>query len=244
VALGERLGGRRVESLAMLAWVSPAGFASVLERASSRGAAGTVLVLMNGESLRLPEATFAATGYEKMVLEGAPAPRFGPLRQAVSDVRGGLFHDVIRRAVAFPLPGTYGRAYGGPDELAEALAASHGGVVDPNRYKPQAGEYLFEVSDPVSRRLLVLRDAIRHCGAGRTRLGLTPIPEGRVGPRTVESRRGVLERLRRQLGLPVEAIVETPVALPDSMFATATHLAAPGRAKFTAAVAAGLGSPR
>jgi hypothetical protein len=238
VALGARIGDRHVESLAVLAWVGPAGYAALLDRVLAKQHPGTVVVLMNAAGLELSEEVYDSTGYEAMVLRDLP----GPERQQrqLADVGDGLFFEVIQPAVDFWLPGSFGRTYGTPEDFVAFIRGHQGAAIDPNRYDYHGRTVTFRLSEATERRMAALRDALTRTLPATVRFGVTPVPESEVRADSSQSRAPTIEAARTALGLARDATLDLPLALPDADFATPTHLGPPGRGPFVEALAKAL----
>jgi hypothetical protein len=236
--LGDAL-GVRVESLATLGWVGPAAYARLLERVAERtGPPAAVLLLMCGEGLRVDERTYVSHGFERSVMDGL-RPQAAAAPQPALD---RIYDRLMVPLVDPPLPGRLGFYYGWAADLSGTLARDRGTVVDPTL--PDVGSlrraYRFELYPPVEDRLLVLGKALAATHTARALVALSPLPDSGVGPLTEGSRASVLERVVHALGLPAEAAVASPMALPMAEFATFTHLSAHGRETYTAALARAL----
>lgn len=234
------LRGRRTESLATMATVMPAGYGRVVELAAKGHALPELLLFLHAESVRQVTAPPRSFSPERAVLTGRTMDE-ERARNFVSDSHLALFTVGLQRLVRFPLAGAWGRAYGWPDDFVEALRADHGTVLDPTSYTPPAeGPFIYRPTKDFLDRLPALHAAIEAVRPGRVRLVLTPLPAGRVDPATIESRARTAEAIRAALALPPAAIVDTPPAYPDELFASFGHLGPRGRALFTDALAAAL----
>ena len=227
-ALGRQL-GRRVESLATLAWVGPAGYARLIDEYAARHPLTTLVLLFHPGALSITEAAFENYGYEREVL-GTPQ-RTG--RSVFDAARYSLYVHTIMRAVVLPLPGVYGKEYGWPDGLAARLRDHHGSLVDPNVLKEDVTAP-FAIDSPFAARLPALRDAIGAAKPSHVYLALTPIAGTRLSPEIVADRLAVSTTLATRLGLsPGDALLPLPASLPKELFATWTHLSAAGQTRYT-----------
>lgn len=232
-ALG-RLLGRRVESLATLAWVGPAGYARLIADYAARNSLPALIFLFNPAALSVTEAAFETNGYEREVLETPQRAGASVLDAA----RYSLYVHAIMRAVVLPLPGVYGKEYGWPDRLAARLRDHHGSLVDPNVLKEEVPA-TFAIGQPFARRLPSLRDAIVAARPEHVYLALTPIAATGVSPEIVASRLAVSTTLAIRLGLsPSDTLLPLPPSLPKELFAVWTHLSAAGQRRYTEELAA------
>jgi hypothetical protein len=210
--------GPGVESLATIGYVGPAGFAHLARQVE----APSVVVILHGASLSVPEATFAKRGFERLVLGETRPVRF----------RDAIFERLFAPALDLPLPGRYGARYGRPDRLAAALETGHGTVVDPNHFTPdRTPPFRFVLAPEVATRLDVLAEAL---AGRRVWFALAPLPASRVDAETLATHDAVAAEVARRLRA---RLLPLPVSLPDDRFATATHLDARGRAELTALLA-------
>jgi hypothetical protein len=228
IRLGVLLGDRHVESLATFGHVGPAGYAHELELyANGRRSLPTILVLMHGVSLKLTDREYETFGVERAVLTGTMDPRTR------------IFDRLMAPVLYLPLPGSYGREYGWPEDLAAALQAGQGSIVDPNTYEPaDAKVFRYEMTPAVARRLDALGATIGRLGAANVLVGVTPMPSAETDESSVRSRAEVQKQLASRVG--ASEIIKLPASMRDDEFATQTHLSAKGRAKLTEVVAAEL----
>lgn len=235
-----RLLGRRVENLCTLGWVGPRGYARLLALAGGRRQPDTVVLFLHGTSLEMPERMFAATGYEERVLGDLRLPPPERPWRGARRWLAGIWH----RATRLPLPGAYGRFFGGNEEVRRHLRERHGGLIDPNEFHPAADTrgFRFVLSPAVAGRLPALDRELARGGA-RVLVVVTPLPASCADTETVEGHASMAARLERELAGSQARCLATPVVLADSCFATQTHLNQAGREAFTRALAATLGAP-
>lgn len=223
----------QVESLATLGWVGPAGYAQLLDAVVQRaGPPEWVVVLMCGVSLALSEEQFAQAGYEMRVLSGTASGE----EVTRASMRDRIYERLFSPLLDPPLPGRYGFYYGWPADIAATLERGHGSMVDPSvsNTASLAPSYRFEVSPAVSGRLRLFGHALRARGTARRRLfGTMPLPQTAVGPDSDATRRQALSQVMLTLHFPENSILDLPLALPYTQFASLTHLNAAGREVFT-----------
>jgi hypothetical protein len=230
--------GRRVESLAIIGFAGPRGFAALLAECAKRFQPATVLLVMHGESLNLPEQTFTDLGLEEQALSGRRR-RPGPPGVGA---RRRLFETLVAPIVDFPLPGAYGSYYGMPAELRRRLSLGHGSLIDPSRSwtAGQGVEYEFSLSEAVRTRLSAVDAAVTF--PATLNLVISPLPLSTLNHVTVQTRDRASAGVLEALGSRWQRI-DTPIGLDDGLFATLTHLNAGGREVFTKQLAAALSAP-
>jgi hypothetical protein len=228
-ALEERL-GQRVESLATVGFVGPAGYAHLLERYATGGRhLPTVVLLMHGYSLSLAESVFQTMGFERMVLTDQPRLRERRFKAAQRTLADAL----VRPVVSIPLPGLFAKAYGWREDLVAAIDAGHGSLTDPNTLSKRGTGYEFSVSDAVANRLGQLGQTLATLHPDRLLFAITPLPEDDVGPSTLSSRAQAAARVASLLGTQATMLDGLPPMMSRQSFASPTHLAASGRESFT-----------
>jgi hypothetical protein len=229
----------RVDTLATVGYSGPLGFVRLAETYAAQGRRlPTLVFLVHGTSLAITEESFRAKGLEALVLGKA-----NPNRSPVGGARRQIVDGGIRRAVHYPLPGSFGRHYGWPEDLVAALERGHGTLLDPGQLGGEAGgkrPFSFELSPAVRARLPGMADSLVKLAPERIVVAITPVPEGSVGPDTLAQREAVAKELVDALRLPPGALLPLPAAMPDGDFASFTHLGASGRARYTALLAARL----
>lgn len=138
------------------------------------------------------------------------------------------------------LRGDFATEYGTTWEAQRRLLRQAGSLTDPTRFDAasQQGRYEFRLHpdlEPASR-------ALRALVPQGTRLwvGLTPVPASLALPNHTNQVRELLRSWANWLE-PVRVLSTLPSTLPESQFATATHLNPEGIATLTPLVAAELG---
>ncbi len=93
--------------------------------------------------------------------------------------------------------------------------------------------YRFEISPAVARRLRLLGRALRAETAGRSLFGIMPLPQTAAGPDAGATRRQASSKAILALDLTPDSLLELPMVLPHTEFASLPHLTAAGREAFT-----------
>lgn len=139
---------------------------------------------------------------------------------------------------AFPMKGAYGVRYGFSEQVLAALDRD-GGLVDPHRYRPKPG---LRASMNVSPRLEAPFRSWRRSlpEATKVLVGITPIPESEAGPEFGRRRDQALQTLVDWIGGDTRGLTHLPTHLPDTDFASSTHLTEKAREPFTRQLAAAI----
>jgi hypothetical protein len=226
ILLGHLL-GRRVETLATVAYAGPRGMAALLDRLANRGLRpGLILLTMHSAGLaRKPEWS---TWTERVV-------RGPPDRQVETNLlRGALgkLNDLVSTTIYRPLEGAYGSYYGGLMDFERFVRLHHGGAVDP-RPRSRDGDTpvkalewccSFEISEHFRAELPALRTALgRHPGVP-VRLLVSPLPKRWATPLGRANRSSATNEILAGLGLDLSALIDSPEYLPGADFAAPTHL--------------------
>ena len=215
--------------------LQPADFAVLASNSLHRSTQpGTVLLLVHPEFLPRPAGDPAMVSKFRCIREGTTAldPEADWGERAAHSL--GLIHVRDRlesRWRAFPMKGPYGVRYGFSDQVFSALDRD-GGLVDPNRYRPKPGS---RVSMNVSPRLEVPFRAWRKALPESTRIlvGITPVPESEAGPELGTRRDQALQTLVEWIGGNTQGLSSLPTRLPDTDFASSTHLTENAREPYT-----------
>lgn len=227
VELGRRLGGKRVESLALFGYTGAAAYGELLELASARAEIRGVLVMMNAGSLSLEDGILLSGS----IRDQASGPR------TATGARDKIFYDGLGGVVDYPLPGSFGRHYGWPEDLRRAIREDHGGLVDPNRRwndRRKTTAQIYSVSLSVESRLKRLGESLQRVGVRKALCGFTPIPDVRNLEESLRSRELASRRYSAALGIE---FLNTPESMPERSFATSTHLSPQGRQAYTECLA-------
>jgi hypothetical protein len=237
VLLGQRL-NLRVESYALLAWAGPAAWGAVAAEAGAAGPPKVAVLGVNAAAVGLSDGRYHEKGTEHLIVEGTRDwPRF-PWTAG----RDRTYELVVDPLMRFPLPGSYGVAYGYPDVLRARLMENHGGLIDPNRLAAgPAAPVRAQPSPAFLGRLPRLWSRLEGLGVERVMVVSTPVPAARCDAQTEHELAGVRAAIAATARPGWVTALDLPVCRPDADFATATHLAAPGRAAFTVALAEALG---
>lgn len=131
----------------------------------------------------------------------------------------------------FPLSGAFGHRYGFTSEVLKSLRQDNG-LVDPRRYRPdEAASRPLEISPRLEPSFRDFRGFLPP--GTRIFVGLTPLPASEASPDVDSRRNRALATLGGWIGGDVVLLDSLPAVLPDSEFATRTHLSERGRIPFT-----------
>ena len=240
-----------------LAYVGPAGYALMLDQArqSARPPRAVILALHPAQFQRDPSWDTWLPFLESI---GKPRPRqLNFLRGALDYVRLELLSPLVYS----PLPGAYGRFYGGAAAFESFIREGSGTAVDPNAgldwrtqdeflaaTRGSGGssraalnwDYDYQISSTYRDALGHLATSIRVFGPERVALMIMPVPGSRYSPVKQAARAEVLSELRNILGLPHG--LDTPGSMPDVYFSTSTHLNRWGQVAYTRLISETLGN--
>ena len=232
--LGELLGGARVESLNMIGFVGPRGFAAVLERFLARGGSvRRLLVVFHGQSLNRP---ISWRGWERVVIQGTW--KVVPPDHWFAGVRARLLA-TAEPILYVPLDGRLGDYYGSASALGAYIRAHHGSALEPGVRLEGARMALsqlhpgFVLTEEFLDGVDVIKGPIEDLGRARTRLILMPDPDVYDSEDVLRLRYEAERTMQNRLGLDPALHIETPAFMTYKDFATATHLNPTGRASFT-----------
>jgi len=239
--LGQEL-RRPVSNLGTMSLLDLTAFASLASNAvSATKGSATVVLLVHPDFLMRPTADPRVLCDFQAIRQGASPSREPevPAEWAASILATDLFRDSIEStARSFPLSGEFGRRYGFTDQIRAAIGRDLG-LVDPRKYRFVRREARpFEVSPRLEGQFQALRGLLpTHV---RLDVGITPIPESEAeadfGPRHSRA----LKTVSEWIGGDVRILADLPAYLPDSEFATRTHLSEEGRLRFTRLLAKNL----
>ena len=154
----------------------------------------------------------------------------------------------IGRLIYSPLPGAYGRYYGGEGEFRSTIRARQGSAIDPNvglnisslealrpaPTKPGGAATDFSWNEAYAEALKVLGETIRTLPPQtRVYLVIAPVPDVAF-PAEIEAQR--TERIRQiaaVLGIDDDHVLPTPGAMFAAYFSSHTHLNRWGQVVFT-----------
>jgi hypothetical protein len=228
-------GQHRILNLGSLSYLGLNGYAAMLSRyaAANPGRLKTVVLLLHPEMLR---GVAPAIPYLLFLSDFYAGVDPGDHTTVLGQCRGLLGLDVFRSRflgrLPLALPGPYGYYYGFTRNLQEFMDAHRGSVVDPHQFVPRAGlgnaEYrLAPAWEPGCQ-------AIKAAVPPGTILviGITPVPQS-FAASDFPARR---DRILNQWGQWIQADVclsHLPPVLPDSWFASITHLNEEGARRYT-----------
>jgi hypothetical protein len=195
----------------------------------------TVVLLMHPEALRKSAPESYQTEIFHHYLAGKDLPAHG---SGYQQLRSWLGLHILQGRVAdrlFPRPlgGDYGRAYGFLSGVDRHMTEHAGSLLDPTR-QPARGnpEYFLDPwLEMASRELRQFIPSTVRCV-----VGITPLPESFAGPDYPPQHLALLDQWADWLGADPR-LNEMPAVLPDTWFATKTHLTREGVEHYTATLA-------
>jgi hypothetical protein len=143
---------------------------------------------------------------------------------------------VLGRCLPFPLPGQYGVLYGFTTDLWRRLDEQQGSATDPHRYSAATdnGSAEFRLAKRYEAQSRQFRSSVPP--GVKLAVGLTPVPVSFAHPNHAQTCRAMLDQWAGWLGADA-VLTNLPPTLPDDLFASVTHLTAPGADTFTALLA-------
>jgi hypothetical protein len=234
--LADLLGGAKVESLNMLGFVGPRGFAAVLERFIARGGhVNRLLVVFQGQSLNRPVNW---RNWERVVIRGSwdvvPPDRWFP------GVRARLLA-AAAPILYVPMDGRLGDYYGPASALRRFIRTHHGSAIEPGVRGSTIALFSLRPGFALTKEFLdgvdALKEPVEQIGRARTRLILMPDPDAYDSEDVLRKRYDAEQTLLRRLQLDPALQIETPSFVSSADFATATHLNPVGRERFTGMLA-------
>jgi hypothetical protein len=211
------------------------GYAAMLSRYASvnPGRVRTVLVLAHPDMLR---GVAPIPQYLRFVSTVYSGEDYGDPDSILGQLRGlfglDIFQSRLLSRLPLPLPKEYGRFYGFNLDLYNFMDRQRGSAVDPHQYQPAPGQgnAEYRLAAALEAGCRALRAVVPP--EARLVVGLSPIPES-FAPENYAAR---WERLLQQWGQSMGAdqvLTNLPPTLPDSCFASTTHLNQQGAERYT-----------
>lgn len=224
--LTEALGStNEVLNLGTLSFLDLHSFAAMLRNyvQANPGRVSLVVLLMNPEALRRPAPT--EYNVEALAHFYAETDYCVP---TMSKVLCGLGVETFRgrvlsRTIPIALPGAFGQYYGFTHDLWRHLDEHRGSAIDPGRFDPATaqGNAEYRLAANLERASQSFRSVVPP-GATLC-VGITPLPQSFVRPAHQQLHGRMLDTWRQWLKADV-ALTDLPATMPDSLFASTTHL--------------------
>jgi len=143
---------------------------------------------------------------------------------------------LVIRAVPFAVHGQHGRFYGYPVHLEHHLPAHDGSIYDRGWYnRPgRADTRDWRINPDRAREAAALRRAIPP--GVRLAFGITPLPDGYVGPEFKAQRDAMMREFNESLGADL-LLTNLPARFPNGYCSSTVHLNERGQIAFTRALA-------
>lgn len=228
--------GMEALSLATLSYVDLHAQGLMLRQWTTANSASlqTVVLLMHPEALRRPEPSAYHQNFLIDLLQGRnPTGRQGipahlERRLGLEDFRNRL----LGRILPIPLPGRYGSYYGFTTDLCWFLAKEKGSAVDPNTFDRETarGNAEYRLARGLEEQSAAFRSQVPP--GVRLAVGIMPSPVSFVPAQHEETSRFLLKQWATWLGADV-ILTNLPAVLPDSYFASSSHLNVQGKRLFT-----------
>lgn len=233
--------GRPALNLATLSFLDPASHGSLLRELAQHSPTPPALavLLLHPEALRGGESIPALDRYlQAQMRPGTGTPDQLMRREATAYWLGAddLRECLLQTWIPVPLRGAFGDAYGTHLVAAGQLRLQAGSLVDPHQFEPASLNGSAEYR--LAATLRTASEAFRRTVPVGTRLaiGVTPVPASFATPHHAEKVASMLEQWSGWIR-PDIALRGLPAVLPDTLFATHTHLTAAGREIYSAWVA-------
>ncbi len=237
---GDRLeellqGTHHAINLGSFMYVGLEGNAAMLSRyvSANPGRLRAVVVLLHPEMLRGIEPVphylqFLSDYYARA--DFAEPDSFGGRLRGIFGLE--IFQDRLLSRTPLPLPGEYGRYYGFNLDLYGYMNRQHGSATDPNRYVASAGQGNadYRLARNLEPRCMALRAAVPP--EASLAIGITPVPQSFAQAHHTQRCRDLV----REWGQWMQAdllLTNLPPTMPDSCFASTTHLNLEGARLFT-----------
>jgi len=211
------------------------GYAALLSRytAANPNRVHTVVILVHPEMLRRAETALPHLAFLSDFYSGADYSEPGSLQGQISGLFGlDIFRDRFLSRLPLALPKEFGRYYGFNLDLYGFMDRQRGSAVDPYQYVPGPGQgnAEYRLSPKLEPGCMALRAAIPP--GAQLLVGLTPIPESFAPAGYANNRQNLLS----QWGQWMKAdglLTNLPPTMPDSCFASTTHLNEQGRWRYS-----------
>jgi hypothetical protein len=242
---------RRIESFCSIGYLGPASYAVLLDRMIERGATPRKLIVAIH-----PVQFVRDPSWEGWVALIRNKQLSIPVH--IGFPKGGLDYlqtDWIESLIYNPLPGVFGRYYGGRNEFISDIRESHGSAVDPSAAlsfpslasfsqdlathgpSPAGSQTSYAFNLEFEKALSELARTVARIGADRVYLIVTPVPGSTYGGTSDRDFVLARQQVAARLGLPVSNIIETHGSLSNPHFSSSTHLNRWGRILFTQQIA-------
>lgn len=247
------LGGRSIESYCMLGTVGPAGYAMAMQHLiDGPGRPQHIVLVLHPVQFQRHPLWASWPRFVQNSLPGfKPRHRF-PL-PALDYVR----LDWLGTTLFEPLPGAYGRYYGGERQFSAALERHHGSAIDPGGGLQQSSlrqaqqlaarplllcseSYSYALNDAFRTALGPLRTTVARFGAQHVWLVIAPIPAVNGDPVNAAERAAAGAEIATLLGLSPDHFVTTPAFVSSQYFSSQTHLSRWGKQVFSVALGTAL----
>ena len=239
LALSRNLGSE-VLNLGTFSHLDLSAHAALLRRRleSSTPAPRDILLLLHPSALK---RSSSEPGFERFLasrLQGDPILAESPSRHPVEAVLGGAFlrERLLQPWIPSLLRKEFAVAYGTTWNIQRRLDQQSGSLIDPTRFDAESlrGRYEFALGNGLEAASREFRKAVPpNC---RLWVGLTPVPESLALPGHADQVAGLQMTLTDWLA-PAIGLTNLPTTLPDTLFATATHLNSQGVTTWTETLA-------
>ena len=232
-------GKHHLLNLGTFMYVGLNGYAALLSRCASAnpGRLHTVVVLLHPEMLRGVQPVAHYLVFMSDYYSGADYSEPGSFQGQLCGLFGlDIFQDRFLSRIPLPLPKEYGCYYGFNLDLYGFMEQQRGSAVDPHQYVPSPGQgnAEYRLARALEPGCMALKAAV-PAGA-KLLIGLTPLPESFAPPGYPARWQDILGQWGQWIQADI-LLTNLPPTMPDSCFASTTHLNQQGASRFTEIVA-------
>lgn len=227
---------KNVQNLSTMGYVGPAGYRSLLELYfSNNQVLDTLIIQINPIILSNVEMSFTNMTYENQAISKSMSYKYDFPKIGMEYVRRNVMGNVLPT----PLPGRYGEKYRFRRLMENYLDQHNGSMFDPlPDLKDEAvgsKPVKIEISEPVRRRLIILRQFLdeNNHRIGKKLLILAPTNLRSASLNEIQERNLAAKEVASILGIELKNVINPIEHLPDHLFVGYHHMTRQGQEVFT-----------